>query len=134
MNQNVSRQKLVIGGVASVALILAGITFMGQWNQRSAETPEAAVEAIYQRCRAGTYDATAGYYLGGPATDAEMRIAVCLKITQSKSIKGWEIVSHATAEDDAVIMTRNLREGGDGRFLKWTLVRKGGRWLVAEVV
>lgn len=134
MNQNLSRQKVLIGGAVAIALVVAGFLLLSRVQKTSAEGPLQVVEAIYRHCQAGEHDRTAGYFSGGPAADGEMRIAICLKITQAKTIKGWEVVSDATGGADAAILTRNLRDGDDGRILKWRLARKAGRWLVLEVV
>lgn len=132
MNQSVSRQGLMIGAAGAVALVLLAVLYM--WRGEQATAPVEVVEAIYRHCQAGEIAQTGRYYDGGPAADAEMRANLCTKITQANSIKGWEIISKATADADAAVITHNLRDGDDGRTLKWMLIRKGGRWLVAEVV
>jgi hypothetical protein len=140
LSRNSSGANPVVRGAAIMAVCAGVAVVFGLWRagQTPDETPEAVVAAIYRHCQAGEYGQTARHYLGGPETDDSMRRSVCDKITEANSIKGWYQRNQKATPDGAVyIQTQNYRDEvdrSDGRTLWWQLVRRSGRWRVAEVV
>jgi hypothetical protein len=124
--------------VAVCALATMAVLWKGTGSRPVvAETPDKVVETIYGLCMDKQYEATAQYYLGGPQYEADLRQSVCQKITEGASIKGSYVLTMDDSGDTVVIQTRNYRNADtktDGRIIRWTLVPRGGRWLVAEVV
>jgi hypothetical protein len=122
-----------------VAVVVEVSLALGRHGQQAmADTPEGTVAAIYRLCQGAHYDETGPYYLGGPETDAGMRVSICEEITEGRTISGWDVRDQTEATGDTVTLRtfnyRNTESKGDGRVVKWRLIRRQGRWRVAEVV
>lgn len=125
---------IVLGVVLVGALLLSWFSSGAVINSLDAYD---TVGKIYEHCWEGEPDKAARYFLGGPESDLAMRLSICNKITENRTIRGIYKLDEQAVPDGLVLRVRNYRNAEtktDGRIIEWHLVKSRGRWRVVGVV